>query len=35
MMIIDIWDKCEQELSYIENVYIYSVYLIINSCGLS
>ena len=34
MMIIDIWGKYEQDLSYIENVYIYSVYLIINTCGL-
>ena len=34
MMIIDIWGKYEQDLSYIENVYIYSVSLIINTCGL-
>ena len=34
MMIIDVRDKYEQELSHIENVYIYSVYLIINTCGL-
>ena len=34
MMIIDICGKYEQDLSYIENVYIYSVYLIINTCGL-
>ena len=34
MMIIDICGKHEQDLSYIENVYIYSVYLIINTCGL-
>ena len=34
MMIIDVRDKYEQELSHIENVYIYSTYLIINTCGL-
>ena len=34
MMIIDIRDKYEQELSHIENVYIYSAYLINNTCGL-
>ena len=34
MMIIDIWGKHEQDLPYIENVYIYSVSLIINTCGL-
>ena len=34
MMIIDIWGKYEQDLPYIENVYIYSVSLIINTCGL-
>ena len=34
MMIIDITDKYEQELSHIENVYIYSAYLINNTCGL-
>ena len=33
MMIIDIWDKYEQELSHIK-MYIYSVYLIINTCCL-
>ena len=34
IMIIDARDKYEQELSHIENVYIYSAYLIINTCGL-
>ena len=34
MTIIDIRDKYEQELSHIENVYIYSAYLINNTCGL-
>ena len=34
MMIIDAGDKYEQELSHIENAYIYSAYLIINTCGL-
>ena len=34
MMIIDIRDKYEQELSHIENMYIYSAYLINNTCGL-
>ena len=34
MMIIDVGDKYEQELSHIENVYIYSAYLIVNTCGL-
>ena len=34
MMIIDVESKYEQELSQIENVYIYSAYLIINTCGL-
>ena len=34
MMIIDIRDKYEQELSHIENVCIYSAYLINNTCGL-
>ena len=34
MMIIDVGSKYEQELSHIENVYIYSAYLIINTCGL-
>ena len=34
MMIIDVRDKYEQELSHIENVYIYSAYLITNTCGL-
>ena len=34
MMIIDARDKYEQELSHIENAYIYSAYLIINTCGL-
>ena len=34
IMIIDIRDKYEQELSHIENVYIYSAYLINNTCGL-
>ena len=33
MMIIYIWDKYEQELSHIK-MYIYSVYLIINTCSL-
>ena len=34
MMIIDVRDKYEEELSHIENAYIYSAYLIINTCGL-
>ena len=34
MMIIDARDKYEQVLSHIENVYIYSAYLIINTYGL-
>ena len=34
MMIIDARDKYEQELSHIENAYIYSAYLIINTGGL-
>ena len=36
MMIIDVWEKYEQELSHIENVSIdiYSAYLIVNTCGL-
>ena len=36
MMIIDVGDKYEQELSHIENIYIdiYSAYLIVNTCGL-
>ena len=34
IMIIDVESKYEQELSHIENVYIYSAYLIINTCGL-
>ena len=33
-MIIDARDKYEQELSHVENAYIYSAYLIINTCGL-
>ena len=34
IMIIDARDNYEQELSHVENVYIYSTYLIINRCGL-
>ena len=34
IMIIDARDNYEQELSHVENVYIYSAYLIINRCGL-
>ena len=34
MMITDAGDKYEQELSHRENAYIYSAYLIINTCGL-
>ena len=34
IMIIDARDKYEQELSHIENAYIYSAYLIVNTCGL-
>ena len=34
MMIIDAWDKYEQELFHIKNPYIYSAYLIINTCSL-
>ena len=34
MMIIDAMDKYKQELSHIENKYIYSAYLTINTCGL-
>ena len=34
MMIIDTWGKYEQELSHIKYPYIYSAYLIINTCGL-
>ena len=33
IMIIDIWNKYEQELLHIKNVYTYSAYLI-NVCGL-
>ena len=34
MMIIDATDKYKQELSHIENKYIYSAYLTINTCVL-
>ena len=34
IMIIDVESKYEQELSHIENVYIYSAYLIINRSSL-
>ena len=34
MMIIDVRDKYEEELSHIENAYIYSAYLFIKTCGL-
>ena len=34
MMIIDTWDKYKQQLSHIKNAYVFSAYLIINTCVL-